>query len=527
MRASRLAMRPLFSPLRLVRKTIVTKRLAAPLAAGVSALTTEVGTAGLSFTDGVSVGEAASARQIDETVSTAGKGLEQTRASVIGELNREVEAHGKNIKQAVTATTAGLTDTSTTMNREVDHALSDLRTSIAAPVDTTIAANQKELGELPGSLSKANSEIDARHNRGFWSKVWDAIVDIVTSLAFWIGMALLAIVVIIGIIWGGFAALIAGLVLLAVAIVWTTIVRVKSLIDDGAPWYMWVTYIVTWPILAPLDALGLYGLIEGAVGYDIVTGRKLSEDEAAQRMASGIVSVVLIVVTWGIGKVAAPRTPVTPRVPIEPPIKPPVLPVEPIPPKPPAPLPPEPIPPQPKPPVPPPPEPIPPQPKPLPPEPVPPEPPKPEPPKPKPPKPEPPKPKPPKPKPPKPEPPKPEPPKPEPPKPEPPKPEPPKPEPPKTEPPKTPEQIAAEKKVIDLQTKRSAKQAELEQLQKRTRELERDIKQAEKDRQAASKEFDQAKDAEGKQKCSRRCGRQWRDAKPRRLSSKRRRLTTA
>jgi hypothetical protein len=444
------------------------------LTAGVSALTTEVGNTGLSFTEGVSVGEAASARQIEETVSTAGMSLEQTRASLLGELNREVEAYGKNVTEAVTATVAGFTETSTTMNGEVDHALSDLRTSIAVPVDKTIATNQKELTELPGSLTKANSEIDARHNRGFWSKVWDAIVDIVTSIAFWIGMAVLAIVVIIGIIWGATAALIAGLVLLAVAIVWTTIVRIKSLIDDDAPWYRWVTYIVTWPLQAPLDALGLFGLIEGAVGYDIVTGRKLSEDEAAQRMASGIVSVVLIAVTWGIGKVVAPRVQVTPRGPVQPPIKPPGLPVEPIPPKPPVPLPPEPIPPKP---------------------PEPPTPPKPEPPKPEPPKPEPPKPEPPKP-----EPPKPEPPKPEPPKPEPPKPEPPKPEPPKPEPPKTPEQIAAEKKVIDLQTKRSAKQAELEQLQKRTRELERDITQAEKDRQAASKEFDQAKDAEGKQK---------------------------
>jgi hypothetical protein len=462
--------------------------LSGALAAGISALNTEVGNAGLSFAESVSVGEGATARQIEQTVSTTGKSLDQTRASVLSELNREVEAYGKNVTDAVTATVAGLTQTSTTLNGEVDRALIDLRKNIAVPVDKTIAANQKDLNELPGSLAKANAEIDARHNRGFWSKVWDAIVDIVTSLAFWIGMLLLAIVVIIGIIWGSFAALIAGLVLLAFAIVWTTILRVKSLIDDGAPWYRWVTYIVTWPFVAPLDALGLFGLIEGAIGYDIVTGRELSEDEAAQRMASGIVSVVLIVVTWGVGKAVAPRAPVSPKLPpVEPPVKPPVLPSEPIPPpKPPVPLPPEAIPPQPKP--------LPPEP-PTPPKPLPPEPPKPVPP-------EPPKPEPPKPEPPKPEPPKPEPPKPEPPKPEPPKPEPPKPEPPKPEPPKTPEQIGAEKKVTDLQTKRSAKQAELEQLQKRTRELEGEINKAEQDRQAARREFDKAKTPEEKQQAN-------------------------
>ena len=66
-------------------------------------------------------------------------------------------------------------------------------------------------------------------------------------------------------------------------------------------------YIVTWPFLAPLDALGMFGLIEGAAGYDVVTGRKLRRMKPPSAWPAYVVSVVLIVVTWGIGEAAAPR----------------------------------------------------------------------------------------------------------------------------------------------------------------------------------------------------------------------------
>ncbi|NOT27617.1 MAG: hypothetical protein HOP16_16140, partial [Acidobacteria bacterium] len=258
--------------------------VSAALGRSQSALEQETDGAGGSFVDGVAAGEAATAGQITQTLDAARGNLALMQAGVLAELKKEVDAYAENVTTGVTTTVKGLTELVTTMDGEVDHALLDLRKVIAAPVDQTIAENEKGLSQLPGALAKANAEIDASHDRGFWTKVWDAIVDIVTSVLFWVAIA---VVVIAALIWGSLGALIAGVILLAIGVVYTTYLRIKSLIDDDAPWYRWVTYIVSWPFIAVIDGLGLFGLIEGATGYDIVTGRKLSEDEAAQRLAGG------------------------------------------------------------------------------------------------------------------------------------------------------------------------------------------------------------------------------------------------
>lgn len=69
---------------------------------------------------------------------------------------------------------------------------------------------------------------------------------------------------------------------------------------------------------------------------------------------------------------------------------------------------------------------------------------------------------------------------------------------PATAPEKTPQEIVAEK-LGALETQKSSKQAALDNLQQRTRELEKKIIEAENDRQAASREYDKATTPQAKQ----------------------------
>jgi hypothetical protein len=322
---------------------------------------------------------------IESALSGAGSGVNSQLAQLM-------DAFKGGLSQAVDQTLSQLAGSATTLEGSVTSAQTKAGTDIAANVDELLDKNRDELAALPGKMDELQNKALEEKHKGFWAKVWDSIKDILKSAMFWVGVLLMVVVAAIGFFFGATVALIVGLIIMIPFAIYTVYRRIKSLWDDNAPWYRKLGYFVlilnpvTGPAFILLDTLGIVGLVEGGLGVDVVTGRKLSEDEAAQRMAAGIVGVVMILVTWGLGKVVPEVVPEKGGG-FEPPPEPKQLPPGPPPPEPQ----PQPVPPGPKP------EPQPPGPKPEPqppgpkPEPQPPGPkPEPEPPGPKPPEPQPP-----------------------------------------------------------------------------------------------------------------------------------------
>jgi len=235
------------------------------------------------------------------------------------QINKQLIKYQNTIKGAVNQTLRALADLVNTMKNEINKALQKLGREIALKVDESLAKNREDLQGLSQKLTAAEREIEARARRGWLSRFLSAVVDVITSVGFIIGIVLLVVVIIIGIIWGGVAALIASLVLLAIFVVYTIVNRFISLWESGAPWYQYLAYIAMLPFIAVADAIGIVGIIEGLVGYDIVTWRRLEEDDAMHRVAGGVVNVVLILITFGLAKVIGPRVAVRtggPRTPV-------------------------------------------------------------------------------------------------------------------------------------------------------------------------------------------------------------------
>jgi uncharacterized Zn-binding protein involved in type VI secretion len=202
----------------------------------------------------------------------------------------------------------------------IDAAPKAVKRAPAPPTDLNAKAEQRPEAPPPKvepTLQPAGGQAAwSLWSWSYWGKVWGGIKDILSSILFWV---LLVVSVIVAFILG-WPGVIAGLLL---GLAWTTAMRLYSLWKQGAPWYKWVIYVGIWPLISGWDALGLTGLFEGSFGYDFVTWRKLSEDEAAQRMAGGIVGLVMLIVAWGVGKLW-PRPAATPKaapksvVPVEP-----------------------------------------------------------------------------------------------------------------------------------------------------------------------------------------------------------------
>ena len=257
--------------------------------------------------------------QIEQLIGSLQGGLSTTENAFEAQTEEEVGGFQETLTGAVDATGGAFSEVVGAMGDAANQALEQLSSIIGGAATESVAKMQTESSALEGEFSQANAEIEANAQKGFWEKVWDEIKEIVSSVMFWIGVGLAAIVIAIAAIVSAKAALIVGAVLLVVMFVVTTVQRGISLWEEDAPWYKWVVFIVFRPTLGLFDALGLSGLIEGTFGYDLVTWRKLSEDEQAKRMAGGIVAAVMLIVTWGASKVVPVRgapggRPLPPRV---------------------------------------------------------------------------------------------------------------------------------------------------------------------------------------------------------------------
>jgi hypothetical protein len=97
------------------------------------------------------------------------------------------------------------------------------------------------------------------------------------------------------------AALIVGAVLLIAAIGYTIYTRLQQFTERNVPWYQY-------PLVIPLaigDIIGVTGIIEGLSGRDLVTGARLSPEEAGQRLGSGLAGLLLTLVTAGTARSGA------------------------------------------------------------------------------------------------------------------------------------------------------------------------------------------------------------------------------
>ncbi|MBD6618230.1 DUF4157 domain-containing protein [Komarekiella sp. 'clone 1'] len=282
--------------------------LAAALQEGLQQLDAAITTTGNVFSQGFSEAYTSIDGQIQQLLSSLEANLTTTRSSVSEQLAQEFTVYQQTITEAVNSTLGTLDELATGIEQSVEQALQDLQNQITTSVDEALDHNQLEYNVLgrPSKLTEAERRAQEEYNKSFWEKVWDAFIN-----ALLIGLLVFVLpLVIIGLIFGAKVAAIIGLIVLAGAIVWTVYQRLHQLWVEGAPWYQWVIYIgasVLFPILPIADALGIVSLIEGAVGYDLVTWRQLSEDEAAQRLGAGLAGVVLLLVSLGIAKAVGAR----------------------------------------------------------------------------------------------------------------------------------------------------------------------------------------------------------------------------
>lgn len=219
----------------------------------------------------------------------------------------------------------------------MDQAATQSRAMLSQHIDQMLGQGdqqaQQEFGKLPAALNRADQQVTASISaKGVWNRIKAHLTDWVLWVGIGVGVALLILAAI-----PATAALAAALAipLLIVGAALVQIQRGMALIDLGfkqksVPWAQLIVFIITSPFRIVLDLIGISGLVEGIIGYDLVTWEKLSDAEREDRMASGIIAIVITILSWAAGGAKGLRgRGAKPRPATEP-----VLPEEPIPPKP-------------------------------------------------------------------------------------------------------------------------------------------------------------------------------------------------
>jgi hypothetical protein len=269
----------------------------------------------------------------------------------------------------------------TGMEAELDKGLNEGKQEITKTVDEAVKKNGEPLNELDAKLEeaarKAREEYDAAWYEKFFT--WSFWGDVLWA----IGKALLTFVLVIVAIVVGIILIIAGIILIILGAVklGIALLVIGIILALGAVIYVvwgileniyqrWQSATGFWQsawaiVVGILDITGLPNIIEGISGYDIVNGRKLTDEEAAARLGNGIFNLVVLLIPFvlrgskpkggGAGKKPPKALPPGPKPPkaLPPGPKPPkALPPGPKPPKalPPGPKPPKALPPGPKPP---------------------------------------------------------------------------------------------------------------------------------------------------------------------------------
>ncbi len=253
--------------------------------------------------------------QILDAADQGIKQMNEAWSNALGDIHGELE---KSFQDALTQFETGL-----------DQSIVEAKTAVTAKIDEAVEKNREPLDSLDAEMEKAAEEAREEYDAAWYEKflTWDfwknfllsILKGVLILLAIVVAAVVGVILIIVGILSGSILAIIAGVVLLLAVVGF-----ILYGIIDGI-YQRWKTasgfWQSTWAVVVGvLDLVGIPNIIEGVIGRDLVTWRKLTNEEAGARLGSGIIGLItLIIPIKGLkGKAPKPKAP-GPRVPVPPP----------------------------------------------------------------------------------------------------------------------------------------------------------------------------------------------------------------
>lgn len=197
---------------------------------------------------------------------------------------------------------------------------------VKAKVDELIGKNAEVVAHAPSQFEDTARKAAAEANQGLLSRIWNGIVSGLKK--FWDGMKwfLLAFLIVFAAVLAVLAFIVGGIELALIALaalIALTLVGIgfliygliSSLINrfsqlwhalDGLPlWAKILTVIVGAPWVAAVsvgDVFGVSPLLEGVIGFDLVTFRKLSVEERSERITIAVLTIATFLILRRVGK---------------------------------------------------------------------------------------------------------------------------------------------------------------------------------------------------------------------------------
>jgi hypothetical protein len=201
---------------------------------------------------------------------------------------------------------------------------------IRSDIDKGLDVNRRGEGRAAADLDAVAEGAAADAHRSLFGQIvhgiWEGIKTIASGLLLVLGIAalafgLLALLGIIAFSWSAFLAVLAvvGLVFLVVGLVKALDRRIDemvSVLPADTPWYMFLVAAVAVVGVSIGDVIGITPIVEGILGENVITGRKLTPEQRAEKITEGVLSILLILLLKRVFKEAPPEEPIDDQPPL-------------------------------------------------------------------------------------------------------------------------------------------------------------------------------------------------------------------